>query len=96
MKVFESLYQTVLRWSKHRHANKYLGAVSFSESSFFPIPPDVMLAPMVIAKPTQAYHLAAIITVASVLGGLLGYLIGAYFFDAFGDAVLAFFNASKK
>ena len=76
MRLFSALYDRVLAWSGHRHAPVYLGALSFAESSFFPIPPDVMLAPMVLARPPRAMFLAALTTVTSVLGGLAGYAIG--------------------
>ncbi len=69
-------------WSLHRHAPWYLGGVSFAESSFFPIPPDVMLAPMCLARPAQAWRLALLTTLASVAGGLFGYSIGYFAFDA--------------
>lgn len=81
MRIFSSLYDRVMVWSRHRHAPWYLGALSFSESSFFPIPPDVMLAPMSMAKPRMAWRFAALTTAASVLGGLLGYLIGHFAFE---------------
>jgi membrane protein YqaA with SNARE-associated domain len=70
-----------MTWSRHRHAPYYLAGLSFSESSFFPIPPDVMLAPMVLANPQRAWRFALITTVTSVLGGILGYFIGLFFFD---------------
>ena len=70
-----------MRWSRHRHAPWYLGGVSFAESSFFPIPPDVMLAPMSLANPSKAWRFALLTTLASVAGGLFGYLIGHYGFD---------------
>ncbi|MEW7976613.1 MAG: YqaA family protein [Candidatus Sedimenticola endophacoides] len=76
MRLFSALYQRVMRWSTHRHAPRYLAGLSFAESSFFPIPPDVMLAPMALARPERAWSLAALTTLASVLGGVLGYLIG--------------------
>jgi len=76
--LWRRLYDAVLRGAKHRHARWYLAALSFAESSFFPIPPDVMLAPMVLAQRTKAWRLAAITTVASVLGGVLGYFIGVF------------------
>lgn len=76
--LFGRLYDMVLRWAAHRRAPWLLGAMSFAESSFFPIPPDVMLAPMVLARPRQAWVLATITTVTSVLGGLFGYLIGYF------------------
>ncbi|WP_180682821.1 YqaA family protein [Tepidicella baoligensis] len=80
MKIFAPLYERAMRWARHRHAPWYLGGMSFAESSFFPIPPDVMLAPMCLAQPHRAWRLAGITTIASVLGGLLGYCIGLYAF----------------
>ncbi|MCB1857012.1 MAG: DedA family protein [Gammaproteobacteria bacterium] len=81
MALFSALYDRVMRWSRHRHAPRYLAGLSFAESSFFPIPPDVMLAPMALAKPSTAWRLAALTTVASVVGGIFGYLIGMFAFD---------------
>jgi len=81
MKIFTRLYDMCLRWARHRHAEKYLATLSFTESVIFPIPPDVMLAPMVLAQPAKAWRFAAITTVASVLGGLLGYLLGWFAFE---------------
>lgn len=78
MRIFGPLYDRVLRLSAHRHAPWYLGGLSFAESSFFPIPPDVMLAPMTLAKPQAGWRYALLTTVTSVLGGLLGYLIGYF------------------
>ena len=71
-----------MQWSRHRHAPRYLAGLSFAESSFFPIPPDVMLAPMCLAQPAKAMHFALLTTVASVLGGLAGWMIGYFAFDA--------------
>ncbi len=82
MRIFGPLYDRALLWAKHRYARFYLAALSFAESSFFPVPPDVMLAPMVLAERKKGWNLAAICTLASVLGGVLGYVIGAFFFDA--------------
>lgn len=81
MKLFAPLYERVLEWSRHRHAERYLGAMSFAESSFFPIPVDVMLAPMVLAARDRWVQLATIATLFSVLGGLAGYAIGFGLFD---------------
>ncbi|MBK1700146.1 YqaA family protein [Thiococcus pfennigii] len=81
MRIFSSLYARALAWSRHRYAPWYLGGLSFAESSFFPIPPDVMLAPMSMVKPERSLAYAALTTVASVLGGLLGYLIGTFAFE---------------
>lgn len=82
MKVFSLLYDRVLRWSAHRHAERYLAALSFAESSFFPIPPDVMLAPMTLAQPSRGWRYAAVTTIASVVGGMAGYAIGWFAIDA--------------
>ena len=82
MKLFAPLYEHVLRWSRHRYAERYLGALSFAESSFFPIPVDVMLAPMVLATRNHWIRLATIATCFSVLGGMAGYGIGYGLFDA--------------
>lgn len=79
--MFQALYDKALLWSKHRHALKYLCALSFAESSFFPVPPDVMLAPMSLAQPARALNFAVWTTLASVLGGILGYAIGYFMFD---------------
>lgn len=81
MKIFSSLFQRAMQWARLPRAPWYLAALSFCESSFFPIPPDVMLAPMSLAKPNQAWRFAFITTLASVLGGLLGYFIGITMFD---------------
>lgn len=81
MQIFSSLYAKVMLWARHKHAQWYLAGLSFAESSFFPIPPDVMLAPMSLAKPKRAIFYAALTTVASVLGGIFGYFIGLYAFD---------------
>lgn len=82
MKLFSPLYRRAMVWSRHPHAPWYLGGVSFAESSFFPIPPDVMLAPMALANPKRWWWLALITTLASVAGGMAGYLIGYFAMDA--------------
>ncbi|MCP5299279.1 MAG: DedA family protein [Chromatiaceae bacterium] len=81
MKLFSSLYTRAMRWARDPRAPWYLGGLSFAESSFFPIPPDVMLAPMSMAQPRRALWFATLTTAASVLGGILGYLIGMFAFD---------------
>ena len=82
MRLFGPLYERVIGWARHPHAERYLGALSFAESSFFPIPPDVMLAPMCLAKRARAWRYAAITTVTSLLGGIAGYAIGYFSFEA--------------
>lgn len=81
MQLFSSLYERVMRWAAHRHAQWYLAGLSFAESSFFPVPPDVMLAPMALANTQKAWRFALITTVFSVLGGAAGYAIGMFAFD---------------
>jgi len=81
MTLFSSLYDKVLVWAAHRHACWYLAALSFSEASFFPIPPDIMLAPMSLAKREQAWFYAGLTTLASACGGVAGYFIGLLAFD---------------
>ena len=82
MTLFAPLYERVLAWSRHPRAQRYLGAMSFAESSFFPIPVDVMLAPMCLADRARAWRYATVATVFSVLGGVAGYAIGMGLFEA--------------
>ena len=79
--MFRKLYDWVFALARSRHATPALAVVSFAESSFFPVPPDVMLAPMILARPEKAYFYAFVCTAASVLGGILGYAIGYYLTD---------------
>jgi membrane protein YqaA with SNARE-associated domain len=82
LKIFSALYDRALRWTAHPHAERYLVGLSFAESSFFPIPPDVMLAPMTLAQPKRGWRFAILTTAASVVGGLAGYAIGWLALDA--------------
>jgi membrane protein YqaA with SNARE-associated domain len=86
------LYQWLMRLAAHRHAVLWLAAISFIEASVFPIPPDVMLIPMVLAAPTRWWRFALVATTASVAGGWLGYGIGALLYDSFGHKVIAFYH----
>ncbi len=79
--MFQKLYDKTLRWSRHQHATRYLGFVSFADSSFFPITPLVMLVPMVLAQPDKAFRLALLTTIMSALGAVLGYSIGYFLFE---------------
>jgi membrane protein YqaA with SNARE-associated domain len=81
MSPFRRLYDWMLRAARHPHADWYLGTISAAESSVFPVPPDVMLAPMVLARPQHWHYLAALTTVASVIGGAVGFAIGYYALD---------------
>ncbi|MFT5138680.1 MAG: membrane protein YqaA with SNARE-associated domain [Lysobacterales bacterium] len=79
--MFQKLYDRVLHWSAHKNAAGYLAVLSAAESSVFPIPPDVMLAPMCLARPKKAWFYAGLCTFSSVLGGMLGYLMGKLAFS---------------
>jgi len=94
--MFKRLYDWTIRLAESRHAPRALGAVSFAESSFFPVPPDVMLVPMVMARPDRAWNYALICTIASVLGGILGYAIGAMLFDTVGAWLVRFYGYGNK
>lgn len=83
MKLFTRLYEQTLAWAAHRHADKYLALTSFSESIFFPVPPDVMLAPMALSKPEKAMYFALLTTLASVAGGVVGYFLGLFAYESF-------------
>ncbi len=82
MKLFETLYDKTLEWSRHKHASFYLSGMSFAESSFFPVPVDVLLAPLCLAQRNRAWFFALLATIFSALGGVLGYFIGVLAFDA--------------
>ena len=86
--MIQRLYDWTLSLAEHRHALWVLAFVSFLESSMFPIPPDIIMIPMTIARPSRAFVIAGVALVASVLGGLLGYAIGALAFDALGEPIL--------
>ncbi len=92
LNVFGPLYDRVIAWSRHRHAERYLALVSFAESSVFPIPTAFMLAPMVLARRGRAWWLASLATLASVAGGVLGYVIGYFLFEQVGQAIIGFFG----
>jgi membrane protein YqaA with SNARE-associated domain len=92
VRVLKALYDWTMRLAAHRQAKWALAGVSFVESSVFPIPPDVMLIPMVLAQRARAWLIATICTVASVLGGLAGYAIGYLAFETVGRPVLAFYG----
>ena len=93
--MFNNLYKKCLDLAAHKSSKYYLAAVSFIESSFFPIPPDVMVVPMVISKKTDFIKIFLITTIFSVLGGILGYFIGAFFFDM-GMQVMTFYGYEDK
>src|SRR5258708_29602005 len=91
--MLKGFYDWLIRLASGPHAMLALAAVSFVESSFFPLPPDLLLIPMALAKPRRAWWIATVCTLASVAGGFLGYAIGYYLFDAIGRPVLEFYDA---
>ena len=93
--MFKSLYKKCLDLAAHKSSKYYLAVVSFIESSFFPIPPDVMVIPMVISKKNDFIKIFLITTIFSVMGGMLGYLIGAFFFE-FGAHIMNFYGYENK
>ena len=93
--MFNTLYKKCLNLSAHKSSKYYLALVSFIESSFFPIPPDVMVIPMVISKKSDFIKIFLIATIFSVLGGILGYFIGALFFDL-GMQIMSFYGYEDK
>ena len=93
--MFNELYQKSLALAAHKSSKVFLAIVSFLESSFFPIPPDVMIVPMVIAKKNDYLKIFIIATLFSTLGGVLGYFIGSYFLD-FGMSVVGFYGYEDK
>lgn len=94
--LIHKTYDKMIELSSGSKAMFFLFLVAFAESSFFPIPPDIMLIPMVLAVPKKAYRIAALATFASVLGGFFGYLIGVSFFELLAEPVLKFYGYLEK
>jgi membrane protein YqaA with SNARE-associated domain len=94
--MLRSLYDWCVDAAGKPHAAWILGAVSFAESSFFPVPPDIMLIPMALARPDRAWFFAAVCTATSVVGGLLGYLIGAALYDTLGQWLIHLYGYGDK
>lgn len=90
--LVKATYDYMLNLASRPNAMYFLFAVAFIESSFFPIPPDVMLIPMVLAAPSKAWRIATVTTIASVLGGAFGYAIGVFFFDLIARPILTFYG----
>ena len=93
--MFNELYEKSLKLAAHKRSKIFLAIMSFVESSFFPIPPDVMIVPMVIAKKNDYLKVFLTATLFSALGGLLGYFIGLYFFEI-GMSVVEFYGYEEK
>jgi membrane protein YqaA with SNARE-associated domain len=94
--MLSKLYSKTMDLADHRHALWWLAMVSFVESSVFPIPPDVLMIPMIIARPQRAWLIASVALISSVLGGLLGYAIGAFAFDTIGQPLLETMGKGDK
>ena len=90
--MFKKLYDRALNWARHKHAEKYLCALSFSESAFFPIPPDVLLIALAVALPRKAFKYALVCSLGSILGGCFGYFIGYQFFEYVGRPIINFYH----
>ena len=96
MNLLRSLYNWTLKKAEHKYSSWVLSIVSFAESSFFPIPPDVLLIPMIIAKRTKAWTYAFICTLSSVFGGVVGYAIGFFLFNSIGTLILEFYHLTNS
>ncbi|HRW28531.1 MAG TPA: YqaA family protein [Emcibacteraceae bacterium] len=94
--MLRNLYDRVMMLSDHPRALWILALMSFAESSFFPIPPDVLVIPMVIAAPTRAWRIAFVCSISSLFGGIFGYIIGAYFFDLIGQPIVDFYHLQSQ
>ncbi len=92
MKIFRNLYNWTLKKSSHKSAPWFLSIISFAESSFFPIPPDIILIPMILANRIKAFVFAFICTISSVFGGLLGYIIGLVLFNSIGVLLVELYH----
>lgn len=94
--LIRRLYDWTLHIAGHRHATLGLAGVSFAESSFFPLPPDIILIPMCVARRDKAFYYAFVCTVSSVIGGFAGYAIGYFLFETIGQAILEFYGATDS
>lgn len=96
MKLLKSLYNWVLHWAHTRYATAALFGISFAESSFFPVPPDVLQIALSISRPKRSFFYAAVSSVASVLGGIAGYAIGVYLMSLIGWPILHFYRLEEQ
>ena len=95
-KIVRKTYDTIIHLSESKHAIAWLAVISFVESSFFPIPPDIMLIPMILATPNKAWRIAGVCTITSVIGAYFGYIIGVYFFNLIAEPLLKFYGYLDK
>ena len=96
MNILRSLYNWTLNKASHKKASWFLVLVSFAESSFFPIPPDILLIPMILTKRLKAWFYAMISTLSSVAGGFAGYVIGIFFYASIGSAIVEIYGLSDS
>ncbi len=96
MRFLKDIYKWILQKAEHRNAKWYLSLVSFAESSIFPIPPDILLIPMALASKAQSLFYAFICTIFSVLGGILGYAIGYFFYNSLGIYIVEFYRLENS
>ena len=96
MQFLRKTYDWILHWSTTKYALPALAILAFAESSFFPIPPDVLLIAMAVAVPMKAFRYAAVCSVASVLGGMFGYFLGWQFMDAVGTPIVEFYHFQEQ
>jgi membrane protein YqaA with SNARE-associated domain len=94
--MLQKTYDWMIRTASHKNAPRALAAVSFAESSFFPIPPDIMLIPMILADRHKAWWYATLATIASVIGGIAGYAIGYFVFEYIGEPILRLYGYGAK
>jgi len=96
MKLFTAIYEWTLKWAEHKFAPSILALLTFAESVFFPIPPDVLLAPMVLAKPESAWRLASLTTISSIVGGIVGYFLGFWMFEPWIQPLITDFGYQQR
>lgn len=96
MAIFGSMYKRVIGWARHPHASYYLTGTSVAESSFFPVPVDVLLAPMVLARRDKAWWYAMLATAGSVVGAVIGYYIGLFLFDQVAQPIIELYHFQEK
>ena len=96
MALFGKMYERVMSWARHPKASYFLGATSFAESSFFPVPVDVLLAPMTLARRDKAWFYAGLATITSVAGAVLGYYIGIALFAQVAEPIIAFYHFEHR
>ena len=95
-RILRRLYDWVLHWANTPYGTRALFALTFAEASFFPIPPDVLLIALCLSAPTRAFRFAFLCTIASIMGGMFGYFLGAEFYEVIGKKIIAFYHLTEK